>query len=885
MKSIRYIALSFIALSVIIYHLCSPLESYSQTPIALGPDPAHLLVQERYLYWSDASSTPVNRVPVCGGASVPLVDRMGTPDNIAINGQYIYWTDSGLSLKRTSLDDSSTIEIAESSGNYLEYPDIVVDDANIYLVDSVTSPDIYTVKKVPLAGGPSTSLVSSSSYRIFGLADDATHIYWADDRFPDPDYYSSIKRTSKTTGITEVVASDLRAIRGGLAIHGGEIFFADSNYYDTLRLMKISVSGGDLTVLATITKDPFEPTNDVKAIAVDSENLYWADQKTLNAVPVSGGSIITLTTLSNEPLDIVLNADTIFWTETTGPAHGETGTIKSIPKSGGVETVLVQGGDAPRKLKLHNDLLFWTEGGPIGEIEGFGRIAKISIGGEMASTVIAGVSSNSPPIAVDSSYLYIADKWRIKKLPISGGIVQTLAVADDKIEDIAIDQTSIYWNENPISAVRKMPKRGGDVTTLTNHGTGWGPPGPIRVHNGYVYWMDHFDIIEKIPVGGGDIVTLASDLPFLNDFVVDDTSVYFSEHDTGALRKMSIDGGPISTLSYRSIFFSPRYLAQDTLYLYWIDQKEVGYISKNGGNPTLISSDVVANPFFSGSIDVDTTGIYWTETALGLIQKYSFGKLDTDGDCLPDSEDEFPVDPTEWLDTDNDGIGNNTDIDDDNDGIEDTDEYLLGFDPLDPSDPCSYANYYIVNSHFSALHSSDMDKVVFFDSSHSSCYEMVACVKEDRLCSKIWDFGGAGNIIGGNGADIVVFQYDEPGDYTTSLTMTEQDSGTTATENLTVTAETVQTPLPSIDFSTTVIADTVSLVVTDLDPTDAHITSLIVFWGDRNRDDYTGSLPATINHHYNRAGTDYRIRVKAFTDSGEFNYSYMDDENLTVNIP
>jgi hypothetical protein len=42
---------------------------------------------------------------------------------------------------------------------------------------------------------------------------------------------------------------------------------------------------------------------------------------------------------------------------------------------------------------------------------------------------------------------------------------------------------------------------------------------------------------------------------------------------------------------------------------------------------------------------------------------------DNDDDGKADCIDIFPDDPNEWLDTDNDGIGNNADTDDDNDGI------------------------------------------------------------------------------------------------------------------------------------------------------------------------------------------------------------------------
>ncbi|MFQ3351345.1 MAG: hypothetical protein ACI914_000590, partial [Candidatus Marivariicella framensis] len=55
---------------------------------------------------------------------------------------------------------------------------------------------------------------------------------------------------------------------------------------------------------------------------------------------------------------------------------------------------------------------------------------------------------------------------------------------------------------------------------------------------------------------------------------------------------------------------------------------------------------------------------------------------DTDNDSYLDINDAFPLDPTEWLDTDGDAIGNNTDTDDDNDGYLDEDEIICQSDPL-----------------------------------------------------------------------------------------------------------------------------------------------------------------------------------------------------------
>lgn len=55
---------------------------------------------------------------------------------------------------------------------------------------------------------------------------------------------------------------------------------------------------------------------------------------------------------------------------------------------------------------------------------------------------------------------------------------------------------------------------------------------------------------------------------------------------------------------------------------------------------------------------------------------------DDDNDGVPDTQDAFPLNPKETLDTDKDGIGNNEDTDDDGDGVLDSADAF----PLDPSE-------------------------------------------------------------------------------------------------------------------------------------------------------------------------------------------------------
>ena len=123
------------------------------------------------------------------------------------------------------------------------------------------------------------------------------------------------------------------------------------------------------------------------------------------------------------------------------------------------------------------------------------------------------------------------------------------------------------------------------------------------------------------------------------------------------------------------------------------------YVWHNGINDW--SNDLTAPSTFSDSLDgSDADGKtshtpQLTATSAGIYLSYLYqadesndhlyftriGSNDSDQDGVTDSADAFPFDPTETVDTDGDGIGNNADTDDDNDGALDIyDAY-----PLDSS--------------------------------------------------------------------------------------------------------------------------------------------------------------------------------------------------------
>jgi hypothetical protein len=99
----------------------------------------------------------------------------------------------------------------------------------------------------------------------------------------------------------------------------------------------------------------------------------------------------------------------------------------------------------------------------------------------------------------------------------------------------------------------------------------------------------------------------------------------------------------------------------------------------------VVSIDVTGNGF--GSIEIDGDSGSW-DALNGFAEiAVTGGHLDTDddgiydetdtdddGDGTPDAYDVFPLDPAEHADADEDGTGNNADTDDDNDGTPDTED-------------------------------------------------------------------------------------------------------------------------------------------------------------------------------------------------------------------
>ncbi len=123
---------------------------------------------------------------------------------------------------------------------------------------------------------------------------------------------------------------------------------------------------------------------------------------------------------------------------------------------------------------------------------------------------------------------------------------------------------------------------------------------------------------------------------------------------------------------------------------------------------------------------------------------------DTDGDGITDNKDHFPLDKTEWLDTDGDNIGNNLDTDDDNDGLIDIDDPF----PLNKGPKIEIKNFPTTMGIF--------EKEIL---DASASYD-----EDGQITSYIWEIGG--KKIEGNSINYTFFQ---TGEKDIKLTITDNN--------------------------------------------------------------------------------------------------------------
>jgi len=243
---------------------------------------------------------------------------------IGIDAHNVYFATQAQVWKKPTDSDMKTgdTELARSSGTISG--GVAVDEQNAYWVSSSDG----TLNAVPISGGAVVVLATGLDHSVATLAVRGQSLYWTSMGFSRlPGIGTGSVNTAPTAGGAII---PLRAQLGnpiGIAVNARNVFWAmlgdgSENYGELLAQALVDKSG------QTLASRQAGPT----ALAVDDQNLYWADRGTaglpsgsgtgtINKVALVGGTIHTLASNQDGPVAIAVDGKSVYWMNGTGTVN------------------------------------------------------------------------------------------------------------------------------------------------------------------------------------------------------------------------------------------------------------------------------------------------------------------------------------------------------------------------------------------------------------------------------------------------------------------------------------------------------------------------------------------------------------------------------------
>jgi len=356
---------------------------------------------------------------------------------------------------------------------------------------------------------------------------------------------------------------------------------------------------GTTTVLASGQRSP---VSDVTAdIVVDNAYAYWVDTdpNRIQKVPLGGGATVTLATVDRLVVSLTSDADHLYWEEASmeplDPGCECGSTIKSVPKAGGATVVLVDG----------------SLNGSLGSVPPGTTPASWLPTGGLALT--------------DTEIVFAAagGNYELKAVPIPGGSIRTLATvssvgfARNTIPNIRVDSTNAYWIDSYNRALYSVPLVGGNVTALASD---LNRPGALAIDATTAFWTEAGALsesgegsIRQVPLSGGTISTVVAGLDRPRTLDVDASQLAWNE--VWRVAKAPRNGGTTTTIVSGIESDMVRIsIAQTNVYV--LDGDFIKMVPLAGGTVEKLAPAnlglIGGLSFRGGDIVADDTNIYWT---------------------------------------------------------------------------------------------------------------------------------------------------------------------------------------------------------------------------------------------------------------------------------
>ena len=283
----------------------------------------------------------------------------------------------------------------------------------------------------------------------WGMAIDATSVYWTDCGDPTG---GTVQKVPKTGGAIVTLASG--DVLSGITVEGSNVYWVARTADESGAIKTVPVAGGTPMVVAAQSGAPSH-------IVADASYVYWGE---LNGGGVMkaplGGGAVTMVAPATLAFQIALGDTAVFWMDAPG--------LMTAPKTGGAPMSLAPAFGPPLPtggIAVDATTVYFSTGRP-----NAAGISDVPIDGGAVSPVASTPASNgSGPVAIDATRVYWADmSGAVYAAPLSGGTATLLAIGQDNVDAIAVDDSAVYWLVNgngspggvmelPLSAVEPTP--------------------------------------------------------------------------------------------------------------------------------------------------------------------------------------------------------------------------------------------------------------------------------------------------------------------------------------------------------------------------------------------------------------------------------------------